>query len=133
MHYLYIGRNIVIIFVELVEVAVTAGVGPPVMLIGEGVLISSQDGFTAVLPGWSELCSSNHVEAGSLPGPISNQFYFVFVVIVPSFYILIYVKEGVFGLFSGVFLIFVVDFLKSFCNILTLGDELASELLGVFF
>ena len=89
MHYLYIGRNIVIIFVELVEVAVTAGVGPPVMLIGEGVLISSQDGFTAVLPGWSELCSSNHVEAGSLPGPISNQFYFVFVVIVPSFYILI--------------------------------------------
>ena len=45
MHYLYIGRNIVIIFVELVEVAVTAGVGPPVMLIGEGVLISSQDGF----------------------------------------------------------------------------------------
>ena len=65
-----------------------------------------------------------------MPGPI--RFYFVFVVIVPLFYILIYVKEGVFGLFSGVFLIFVVDFLKSFCDILTLGDEFASELLGVF-
>ena len=87
------------------------------------MLTDTHAGLTALRLG---LCLSNRVGAGCLPGPISElaslltcfliEFLFVLVFVVVPFCILIFVKEGVFSLFSGVFFVF----LECFCNTLTL-------------